>query len=115
MALLHAPQGFASQLEPWPKGARIVRKADGAAVILTFVKSAAILAKELPPLARGMCEGRTLWLIWPKKASGVPTDLSENLVRDMALPLGLVDYKVCAVDETWSGLAFAVRRAAGLR
>ena len=115
MALLHAPPGFASKLQPWPKGARIERSADGAAVILAFMKSAAMLAKELPALARGMREGRTLWLIWPKKTSGVATDLSENQVRDTALPLGLVDYKVCAVDETWSGLAFALRRPAGIR
>ena len=111
MALLHAPGGFASKLEPLPAGVRFQKKADGAAVILAFMKSAAILEKELPGLAREMREGRTLWLIWPKKASGLQTDLSENQVRDRALPLGLVDYKVCAVDETWSGLAFAVRRA----
>jgi hypothetical protein len=58
-----------------------------------------------------MREGRTLWLIWPKKTSGVASDLTQQAVRDMGLARGLVDYKVCAVDETWTGLAFAVRRA----
>src|SRR5690349_17748836 len=113
-ALLHAPGGFASKLKPLPQGARFQKEADGAAVILAFMKSAALLEKELPFLARAMRDGRTLWLIWPKKASGMQTDLSENQVRDAALALGLVDYKVCAVDETWSGLAFAVRRAPGI-
>jgi hypothetical protein len=55
--------------------------------------------------------GRTLWLIWPKKASQIASDLGQPKVREMGLAIGLVDYKVCAVDETWSGLAFAVRRA----
>jgi hypothetical protein len=58
-----------------------------------------------------MRQGRTLWLIWPKKTSGIATDLSEKLIRDSGLAAGLVDYKICAVDETWSGLAFAARKA----
>ena len=111
VALLHAPGGFAAKLKPLPKGVRIQKQADGAGVILAFMKSAAMLSRELPALARGMQAGRTLWLIWPKKASGMQTDLGENQVRELVLPMGLVDYKVCAVDETWSGLAFAVRKA----
>jgi hypothetical protein len=101
VALLNAPDGFASQLAPLPAGVRLQKRADGAGVLLAFMK---------PALAREMKDGRTLWLIWPKKASGVETDLSEGRVRDQALATGLVDYKVCAVDATWSGLAFAVRR-----
>jgi hypothetical protein len=57
-----------------------------------------------------MKTGRTLWLIWPKKTSGLAGDLGEPMVRQMGLDAGLVDYKICAVDETWSGLAFAVRK-----
>jgi hypothetical protein len=110
VALLNAPDGFASQLAPLPAGVRLQKRADGAGVLLAFMKSAAILERDLPALAREMKDGRTLWLIWPKKASGVETDLSEGRVRDQALATGLVDYKVCAVDATWSGLAFAVRR-----
>lgn len=107
VALLHAPDGFEKKLE----GARIQKRTGGADVILTFVKSVAALGRELPALARELREGQTLWLIWPKKASGIASDLGEPKVREMGLAAGLVDYKVCAVDETWSGLAFATRRA----
>jgi hypothetical protein len=58
-----------------------------------------------------MRKGRTLWIVWPKKASALAGDLGEARVREMGLAAGLVDYKVCAVDETWSGLAFASRAA----
>lgn len=64
------------------------------------------LGRLLPRLAR---DG-FLWVSWPKKASKVPTDITEDVIRDVALPLGLVDVKVCAVDETWSGLKLAIRR-----
>ena len=57
-----------------------------------------------------MKAGRTLWLIWPKKTSALANDLGEPMVRQMGLEAGLVDYKICAVDQTWSGLAFAVRK-----
>ena len=80
-------------------------------VILAFVKSAAALGRELPALARGMRTGRTLWIVWPKKTSALAGDSGETQVREMGLAAGLVDYKVCAVDETWSGLAFAARAA----
>ena len=111
VALLHAPQGFRSKLAPLPPKVRLQNRTDGAQVILAFYQSAALLARELPALARAITEGRhTLWLIWPKQSSGVKTDLKENDVRQLGLNEGLVDYKVCAVDETWSGLAFAARR-----
>ena len=64
------------------------------------------IARLLPRLAR---DGQ-LWVSWPKKASKVPTDITEDTIRDVALPLGLVDVKVCAVDETWSGLKLVIRR-----
>ena len=64
------------------------------------------LARLLPVLAR---DGQ-LWVSWPKKASKVPTDITEDVIRDVALPLGLIDVKVCAVDETWSGLKLVIRR-----
>lgn len=111
VALLHAPDGFMDKLQPLPDSVRLQKQPAGAAVILAFMKSAAMLARELPALVREMIPGRTLWVIWPKKASGIATDLNGNEIRDMILPVGLVDYKVCAVDETWSGLAFAVRKA----
>jgi CheY-like chemotaxis protein len=109
VALLRAPQGFAAKLAPLPEGVRFVRKAGEAEVILAFTTSVAALGRTLPALAAEMREGRALWIVWPKKTSALAGDLGERLVREMGLAAGLVDYKVCAVDETWSGLAFAVR------
>ena len=113
VALVHAPEGFEAKLAPLPEGARVERHMGNADVILAFVKSAAALGRELPALAREMQAGRTLWLIWPKQTSPLAGDLGQPKVREMGLEIGLVDYKVCAVDETWSGLAFAVRNARG--
>ncbi len=111
VGLAHAPQGFESKLDPLPEGVRIGKDSTNADVILAFFKSEGNLTRELPALIRAMREGRTLWLIWPKKASGVVSDLAEPKVREIGLAAGLVDYKICAVDETWSGLAFALRKA----
>jgi CheY-like chemotaxis protein len=111
VALVHAPEGFEAKLTPLPEGARIERRIGNADVILAFVKSTTALGRELPALAREMQAGRSLWLIWPKKTSPLAGDLGQPKVREMGLAIGLVDYKVCAVDETWSGLAFATRRA----
>ena len=112
MALLHAPEGFHAKLAPLPPGGAVPEAgARSGGVILVFVKSAAALGRELPALARGMRKGRTLWIVWPKKTSALAGDLGETQVREMGLAAGLVDYKVCAVDETWSGLAFASRAA----
>ena len=110
VALVHAPEDFEARLAPLPDGARVEKRMGGADVILAFVKSAAALGRELPALARQMQPGRTLWLIWPKKTSPLAGDLGQAKVREMGLAIGLVDYKICAVDETWSGLAFAARR-----
>jgi len=111
VALHRAPEGFEAKLEPLPEGVRFVRRARDADVILAFVTSSAALGRALPPLAAEMHDGCTLWLLWPKKTSLLAGDLSQPRVREMGLATGLVDYKVCAVDETWTGLAFAVRSA----
>jgi hypothetical protein len=74
-----------------------------------FTKSLAELAREFPRLSKLLAPAGMLWVSWPKKASGIPTDLTENDVRDIGLDAGLVDVKVCAVTEVWSGLKF-VRR-----
>jgi hypothetical protein len=68
------------------------------------------LKKQLSRLRTKMAETGTLWVSWPKKSSGVATDITEDVIRDVALPLGFVDIKVCAVDETWSGLKLMIRR-----
>lgn len=109
VALLRAPEGFEGKLAPLPEGVRFERQTGRADVILAFFTNAAGLVRRLPGLAKEMRDGQTLWLIWPKKTSALAGDLSEPAVRKMGLASGLVDYKICAVDETWSGLAFAKR------
>lgn len=76
---------------------------------MIFVKSAADLKKKFPQLAKQLAPTGMLWISWPKKASGVATDLTENDVRSIGLQAGLVDVKVCAVNEIWSGLKFVIR------
>jgi len=75
-----------------------------------FVTRRAELEKELPRHRQIMPESGVLWISWPKKASGVSTDVTEDVIREVALPLGLVDTKVCAVDNVWSGLKLMIRR-----
>ena len=109
MALVNAPRGFAQELGKLPAGVK--RAADGALdFILLFAKDSAELKKHLQGLARHLEAAGMLWVAWPKQASGVATDLTENGVRDAALPMGLVDVKVCAVNEIWSGLKLVVRK-----
>jgi len=111
VALMHAPRGFATKLTPEPAGVRYVKSPADAGVILAFMTRSATLRREMPSLASIMRKGRTLWVVWPKKTSPLAGDLSEPAVRAAGLAAGLVDYKVCAVDADWSGLAFSVRSA----
>jgi hypothetical protein len=76
---------------------------------ILFTKSSTTLEKEFRAISKALAPAGMLWISWPKKSSGVPTDLNENIVRDIGLAAGLVDVKVCAVTEVWSGLKF-VRR-----
>lgn len=75
-----------------------------------FVKHRSDLEKRLPRLREKLADAGTLWISWPKKSAGVPSDVTEDVIRAVALPLGLVDTKVCAIDETWSGLKLMIRR-----
>jgi hypothetical protein len=104
VALLHPPEGFALP------GGRTGGKVSEADVVMVFLRSSAALARELPALAGMMRKGRRMWVLWPKKASGVDSDLTMGRIRGMASGFGLVDYKVCAVDETWSGMVLGKRR-----
>ena len=79
-------------------------------VIVFFTSDRASLVQSIPDLRARLSPSGSLWIAWPKKASGVPSDLTEDVVREVGLAIGLVDNKVCAVDETWSGLRFVVRR-----
>jgi len=111
VALLGAPDGFEqTTLGELPDGVRVVRRAGGKAdVIVSFHTERAELERRLPTL-RGMMEPAAgLWIAWPKRASKLPTDITEDVLREVALPTGLVDNKVCAVDGTWSGLRLVIR------
>lgn len=110
LALLDAPRGFRRELVGMPRGVR-VSQALGASppdLIVWFVMSGRALDVRMAGVSRAM--GAGLWVAWPKKASGVATDLTEDVVRAAGLANGLVDYKVCAVNATWSGLKFARRK-----
>jgi Protein of unknown function (DUF3052) len=84
---------------------------EGLDVIILFVRSLTDLRDMFPRAQQGLAAKGMLWVGWPKKSSGVKTDLDENVIRDFGLKQGLVDVKVCAIDETWSGLKFVVRKA----
>ena len=108
VAVLGAPDGFA--VPDLPAGVEVRTSARGpCAVIVSFHTRRSALARRFPTLCRALVEDGGLWIAWPKRASGVATDITEDTVREVALPTGLVDVKVCAVDATWSGLAFVVR------
>jgi hypothetical protein len=100
-------------LDPLPDGVAVRTRATGSPfdVILTFCPDLATLERRFVPLADRLRKTGGLWIAWPKKSSGVPTDLDENVVRALGLAAGLVDNKVCAVDQTWSGLRFVYRLA----
>jgi hypothetical protein len=105
-----APGGFAGALGALPAGVRFTLRGP-ADVLVFFTDRRAELGRRFAGLARGLDQSGGLWVAWPKKSSGVPTDLDENAVREIGLSAGLVDNKVCAIDETWSGLRFVVRLA----
>ena len=111
IVLLHAPGGIEKTLAALPDEVTIGQRVSKTArLTLLFATREADLRKEFPPLAAALPEGAMLWIAWPKKSSGRATDLTENLIRDIGLPTGWVDVKVCAIDETWSGLKFLRRR-----
>jgi hypothetical protein len=108
VALLGAPDGF--ELGELPDGVQLKRRAGGKAdVILAFHTRRAELERRLPALRALMEPAAGLWIAWPKRASKLETDITEDVVREIALPTGLVDNKVCAIDETWSGLRLVIR------
>ena len=107
-----APAHFLETLGPLPDGVRVVPRLDAATDIAhLFETDRARLAKTLQVALPKLKPDGVIWVSWPKKASKVPTDITEDTVREVALPLGLVDVKVCAVDEVWSGLKLVIRKA----
>lgn len=110
--LVDAPTGFRKLLAPLPEGVAFAsRLSDTTDIVVVFSKSLFGIAGRLAVLQGAMRSDAAVWVSWPKKASRVPTDITENALRDLALPLGLVDVKVCAMDDTWSGLKLVVRKA----
>jgi CheY-like chemotaxis protein len=107
VALLDAPAGFERLLGRLPDAVHFRRRAQGRVnLVLLFVKSLAVLKKRFPAAQRTLGDSGSLWIIWPKRSSGVISDLTQTVVRSYGLGMGFVDYKICAVDETWSGLCF---------
>jgi hypothetical protein len=105
--LRHAPSNFVLEV---PAGVTIRRRTSTTAdVVVAFYTRSSTLAGEIDALSRAIFPTSSLWVAWPKRAALVATDLSDYVVRDLALPLGLVDNKVCAIDETWSGLRLVWR------
>ena len=110
VALVRAPNGFATTLDPLPDGARVQTQVRGVQdVVLFFVTRRSELERRFPLLAQKLQSDGGLWIAWPKRTAGVATDLSEGVVREVGLANGLVDNKVCAVDDVWSGLRFVYR------
>lgn len=111
-AFVDAPPDYARTLGELPEGVEIPgssARADlGVDLVQLFVTSRSALAEALPGWREAVFPSGMIWVSWPKRASKVPTDITEDAVRDVALPMGLVDVKVCAVDEVWSGLKLVV-------
>ena len=111
VAARNAPKEYRSLLDPIPTGVvfeKAVSKSTD--VVHLFTDSKAVLKTELLSLRKSIKPDGAVWVSWPKKASKVPTDITEDTIRAVALPMGLVDIKVCAVDETWSGLKLVMRK-----
>ena len=111
VGFLNSPDGYTDLLGPLPQGVRVVLPARGSLdFIHLFSTDRAELARKLPELKQKIVENGMIWVSWPKKTSRVPSTITEDAIRKIALPLGLVDIKVCAVDEVWSGLKLVIRR-----
>jgi hypothetical protein len=112
VALIGAPDGFTDTLGDLPPGVEVrTRLGGGFDVIVAFFVRQVVLERRLPRLRTALDQSGGLWLAWPKRGSGVATDLGDGIVRELGLAAGLGDNKVCAIDETWSGLRFVYRLA----
>lgn len=108
---LRAPANYAQLLEDLPEGATIHSRLPAKSTFVhLFVTDRAELEKRLKELRGKLADTGSLWVSWPKKAARMNTDVTEDVIREVALPLGFVDVKVCAVDDVWSGLKLVIRR-----
>jgi hypothetical protein len=106
-----APNGYRGLLEPVPPGVRFSSKVDNKTdIVHCFCTKRAPLSRALATYRKKLDPNAAVWVSWPKKSANVPTEITEDVVRAVALPLGFVDIKVCAIDEVWSGLKLVVRK-----
>jgi hypothetical protein len=110
VAVVGDPGHAAALIAPLPDGARLVAGERAANVLVFFTTERSALAARIDALGAAIFPDGSCWVAWPKRASKVATDMTEDVVRELALPLGLVDNKVCAIDETWSGLRLVWRK-----
>ncbi len=111
VAVLNPPRDYRVLVAPWHEGASLFDQADPKTdLVHLFVTQRGALAKEAQRLRKLLAPDAVLWISWPKKAAKVATDITEDTIREVVLPMGWVDVKVCAVDATWSGLKLVVRK-----
>jgi hypothetical protein len=109
--VVNAPAHYATLLEPLPEKVTIApERAKDLDVVHVFATTRSELARSLGAFLNKIKQNGIIWVSWPKKVSRVPSEITEDTVREVALPLGLVDIKVCAVDDVWSGLKLVIRR-----
>lgn len=109
---LEAPDGYREWLGRLPAGVRFVQTVDSTVdIVHVFAVRRSTLTLHLQRLRKAIRSDAAVWVSWPKKASKVATDITEDVIRDIALPLGLVDVKVCAVTDVWSGLRLVIRKS----
>jgi len=108
---INTPKNYRRLLGTIPEGATFSKRLrSDSTFVHVFIRKHSELANRLPVVREKIADAATVWVSWPKRSSGVPTDVTEDVIRAVALPLGFVDVKVCAIDETWSGLKLMVRR-----
>lgn len=111
LAIVSAPEGFEATLGELPAAVSLTADISGRPDIVVFFTAArADLEARFAALGEAVPPDGAVWIAWPKRSSGVPTDLTEDVLREVCLPAGMVDNKVCAIDETWSGLRFVWRK-----
>ena len=111
VVVVDGPSVYRKLLAPLPEAVSFSAKIGSATTFIhLFVSERKTLEKQLKRLRKLIADTGALWVSWPKKSSGVATDVTEDVIREVALPLGFVDVKVCAVDQTWSGLKLMIRR-----
>lgn len=112
LSAIDAPREYRIWLGALPDGVRIVSKVDKPLeAVHLFVTSRAVLKKNLSTFRKQLEQAGFVWVSWPKKSSNVETDITEDVIREIALPMGFVDIKVCAVSEVWSGLKLVIRKS----